>query len=464
MKQDEEIVAQRFSWLGKLYVWSVVFEPLLYFVIVSAQPTIGVGGNWSRFLQLLLLILLGAKLSLGKSVIILNPFNSIDRKYSYFLILAIISGCFGLLTGEYELNQNYEYSSIYTSAAAILLGSQLRPFIEFFITIYYFLYFVVLPRYLLSSPAGINYFFKIFFRLFILSFLIGMIDLLLVYFTGIDGMSRQLGEGKYPGVRFHGLAGEPRDAFVYLVLGLAMFLLRDIWRDEKQLTKFKIILIFCATLLTQSASGFAGMIFSGILIIIFYIPRVSPKVALISFLVFSGVAVIVTFSALNSYRMMLYWNAFETLYGTLESGEKVTTVASVVMNNIYPVWVRWKEMLDFNFLPLVFGGGFGSASVVNNNFMPESGILNPNSNMVRLVYENGVLGLYMFICAFLVPIRKLCFKKHDYINLTLVMLLLLGAFLGHRSACLYIFLGITIVVLQSKIRDPQIRARMMRKY
>lgn len=447
----------QFNRLGKLYVWSIVFEPLLYFIVVSGQSTLGVGGNWSRFLQFLVLICIGVRVLLKGSIWGFNPFEDLYKRFSYYFIFVLFSAVFGLISGAYVVH----HESISTNASAFagfLLSSQIRPFFEYFIVIYYFLYFVVLPRFLLASPAGVNYFFKIFFRVFYLSFVIGVIDLFLIKLADVHLLSRHLGDEKYPGFRFHGLAGEPRDAFVYLVLGLVMYLLRDIWRDEKSLTNFKIAIIFIALLLTQSFSGLFAMVFSGALVGFYYLPRVSFAKVLSGLLIIAVLALIAVSAAQNSYRIMRYYEAFYGLYEQLESGNKVSGLMEVVMNNIYPVWQRWTEVLEFNFLPLLIGTGFGSASAINNNFLHLNEIMNPNSNLVRLVYGNGIVGLYLFIKAFLYPLKKVCIEKHQVNKLILGMLLLLGAFFGHRSACPYIFLGIIFVVFQVKSRHLNIEA------
>ena len=74
--------------------------------------------------------------------------------------------------------------------------------------------------------------------------------------TGYSGIPRHIGDCTLVGwrltdcttvgLRFHGLAGEPRDAFSFLMLGLSIIALRGIWSDSKTLNKFLIIIIFIA--------------------------------------------------------------------------------------------------------------------------------------------------------------------------------------------------------------------------
>ena len=69
--------------------------------------------------------------------------------------------------------------------------------------------------------------------MFFLSLFLGAIDLLLVAITGIEFIPRHLSDMRHVGVRFHGIAGEPRDAFVHLFLGLSLLYLRESWTGIK---------------------------------------------------------------------------------------------------------------------------------------------------------------------------------------------------------------------------------------
>ena len=58
-----------------------------------------------------------------------------------------------------------------------------------------------------------------------------------------------------------------------------------------------------------------------------------------------------------SPRLMLYYESFQELYALLEAGMQVRSALEVAMNNIYPLWHRWTEIQDLNFLPFIFGTG-----------------------------------------------------------------------------------------------------------
>ena len=66
-------------------------------------------------------------------------------------------------------------------------------------------------------------------------------------------------DGINVGARYHGLAGEPRQAVPYLALGLAIFHLQHFFEGKKS-NNWWIIAIIIVMILTQSASGILGII------------------------------------------------------------------------------------------------------------------------------------------------------------------------------------------------------------
>ena len=115
------------------------------------------------------------------------------------------------------------------------------------------------------------------------------------------------------------------------------------------------------------------------------------------------------------------------------------------INNIYPIWIRWLEVSEMNFLPLFIGTGLGTASIINGFILSEGGILNPHANIIRIFFESGILGTLLFIIAFINPLLKI--EKHlDSTILVFLMLLMLGVTFGHRSSALYTFFGLIIAI------------------
>ena len=398
-----------------------------------------------------------------------NCFSPLNKNFTYYFIFAILSGFLGLYTGSYSFNIDFSTQVIGNSIIADFVRSHsFRPFFEYFIAFYYFAYFVVLARYMLTTKEAIDYFFKLFVIALLACLFVGFLDLLLQLLFKYEGFPRQFADGRSVGFRFHGIAGEPRDACSYLMLSLGILALRDIWEDKKKLTLFWIILITTAIFLTQSFSGILGFVFFGILVVIYYLPFTSLKIKLLFFSIALFVSLAIFISALLSDRLTRYYYEFFWLYSLLEGGPlkeidwasrcnfpNITCDGHVAvfkgqMNNIYPIWHLWEEIKEFNFLHLFIGNGLGSTSVVNNYYMHSNGLENPHAGIIRSLYETGVIGTLLFIAVFLTPIKKMYMNNIIHSNLIIFMLLMLGMYFAHRSAIPYIFLGMTLVVLKNK--------------
>ena len=72
-------------------------------------------------------------------------------------------------------------------------------------------------------------------------------------------------------------------------------------------------------------------------------------------------------------------------------------------------------------------------------------MLNPHANIIRVVFESGILGTLLFIAAFIMPLSKIEKSINDR-SLTLLMLLMLGLTFGHRSSAVFTFFGLIILI------------------
>ena len=216
------------SSLTKIYIWSVLLEPLLFFIVYG--HFFGISTNFSRLLQFFVIVALLIKVIFFKRNWVIPNVLSINyRWYFLFIVLAIFSGYYGAFNGAYVLS--------FVPFEESLKVSIFRPLFEYIIAFYYFFYFVVLSRYLIRRPESIDYFFKMFKRVFLFTLYLGLFDLfLMLMVSGYGGIPRHIGDLQV-GLRFHSIAGEPRDAFVYLILGLGVLWARDIWFSETKLNK-----------------------------------------------------------------------------------------------------------------------------------------------------------------------------------------------------------------------------------
>ena len=302
----------RIKFISKIYILSVVMEPLYFFILVPQNIT-GIGANFARIFQFIVVASLCLKLFSYKRLRTLNFFSPLNKNFTYYFIFAVLAGFWGLYSGSYSFNIDFSNHIAANSIIADFLRSHsFRPFFEYFIAFYYFAYFVVLARYMLTTKEAIDYFFKLFFIAFLICMFVGFLDLLLqLLIEGRESFPRHFSDVNINvGFRFHGIAGEPRDAFSYLMLSLGILALRDIWEDKKKLTLFWIILITTTTLLTQSFSGILGIAFFGILVVIYYLPTAPSRIKLLFFSIALLVSFAILINTLLSDRLMRYYYEF----------------------------------------------------------------------------------------------------------------------------------------------------------
>jgi hypothetical protein len=441
--------ASKLTLISRVYVWSIVLEPLLFFVAASSTTT-GVGANLARVLQFFVLMGLTLRwITTPRPLRIFNPASPLYANYTCYFLGAVLAGLIGLFSGAYSLAVDYRSSYAGSFIASIVRGPAARPVFEYFIALYYFAYFAVLPRYLLSSDAAIRYFFRVFSFMFAACIVLGGIDLLAVV-LGRDGLiPRHLADGAYVGLRFHGLAGEPRDAFVYLMFGWATLTLRQFWKGEEHLSKLWIVTIIAAALLTQSASGLFGLVFAGLLMLAFSVRYFSARTLITAMMAMVALASVIYAGVELSPRIQLYLRLLSGMFRVLETGAQLPETLLGQMNNILPLWDMYQKVSEGNLLPLILGSGLGSTSVINNNLGYWNELTNPHTQLVRVLYETGIVGLYFTVMTFAFPVRALMTHlspamRRKFLFLTL---LLVGVSLAHRSATPFIFLGVFVAVM-----------------
>ena len=102
------------------------------------------------------------------------------------------------------------------------------------------------------------------------------------------------------------------------------------------------------------------------------------------------------------------------------------------------------ECLKGFVLPSVFGSGITTASTANSLSLIYSGDHeNTNSQLVRLLFDNGIIGAYLYIYGYLYAFRRLMLSiipsKH---SLEIPLLFFFCATLAHRSSLDLIILGV----------------------
>jgi hypothetical protein len=432
----------RIGVLTQLYIWSIIFEPLLLFVIGS-QATTGVGLNFGRLMQVLVLTGLMLRFVMNPaSVRISNPFNDRLRPYFLFIFYTIFAGVLGLLLDKYVYFGQVVAGQ---SVLALINTPLMRPIWEYVTLIFQFTYFILLAPYFMRGEREVSYFFKVFTVMAMIQIILGWIDFVLAG-IGVDLIPRHLSDWRHVGVRFHGVAGEPRDAFVYMIAILFMFGLKSMWVKGR---------------VDISKGFFAIIVFSLIamlLIAVFGFNKISPKrIAGVLAIIVLGLGLVYIAFA-TSERLQEYMSYFEVVQRLfLDSNVEVPFLVMIQYNNIYPIIELYRDIMNNNPLPLIFGSGLGSSGFANSRTGLWETFLNPHSQITRILFETGLLGTLLFIYAVRTVLLNstLFFSRFNQQYLLWLFLLLLGCYFAHRSTHLVICIGVLYAVTQQMRKRPE---------
>ena len=426
-------------WYKKLYVWSLVLEPMLFFVAGHRDHTI-ITANISRILQLIFLIYIatgGVKFE--------NFF--LKRKFKYFwfsLYFSIISGVLGIVLGYYDGLSAQSPYLIYTIHPAII-----RSFLEYIIFIYYFVYFVIFFSVFIRSKEEFDFFFKIFKLMFFTSIIVGTVDYVVYPIFGVDLVTRHLYDFNSSGYRFHGLFGEPRDAFINLGIGLGIYYVMCI-HSNKKTNKFILLSIIICMYLTKSTSGMMGLIFFGVMIqfVLIFHKKIKSSMYLfiISMLMISSFIILTPRLQIHTKHMSV-----DTVSKVYNKEIEVPESFKGQMSNIYPIFWIYEGLVQLDINRLLMGGGLGMSSIVNQKYLGEYTVSNPNAFIIKLLGDLGLIGSIMFFFSLYYPVLKTHIPQRKIKrNIIVLSVFAIGLLLAHKGAAPYIFIGLVISYFRAK--------------
>ena len=409
-----------------------MFEPLLFFVLTYSDNILGVPLSISRMLQILVLLALVLsfffKVINNKKIIIVNNLYPENNYLFLYFILLIFAAFIGLLFGSYNVPQNYN---------RYLVGWNpyfSRSIFEYFILFFNIIYFVILPSQLIKNKIDFDYLFNVFKFFLIITVIIGYADYVLSRLEIMDLVGRHIRDSvEIPG-RFHGLAGEPRQAAVHMVFNFSMYILYCKYFNLKP----KIWVLFLLTLtllLTTSTSLFFGVIIFCFLLIFFRVVKLS-YILLLSLIIFLMI---------QSSGIQNYLNYVKDAFQIIDSGRELPYYLKVQRGEFYPIYDLIKKIQNYELITVIFGNGLGSVSAINNIYIGEFlGNRVPNSQFVRILYEGGILGTFTFIVSMVWPIKYFTSnidKKTKNLYM-ITMLMVLAVTFAIRSPVVFIYLGI----------------------
>lgn len=447
------------SSVTRFYIYSIVLDPFLFFLIFD-RLSVGFSLSLSRGFQVIFYVSLIINLLRLKKKI---DFAALNKYWDFVLIFIIyLVGIYGvgMLVGF-----NFTYENMFTQSdtrtvfAEFLSSASIRPFIEFFIFILtLFHYFWLGPR-VVKTKENFQFFCSSLLLLCYISLTLGLINFISALIFNQNLLPRHLAEyfydaPSYSGVRFQGLAGEPRDAFGQLVMFIVIFYFLtkiNIVKLKKHLNNNIILISLIALTLTFSTSGMVGF---GIFIAMYFVYDLSTKFTLKKLLtaltlVIFGIAITIT-AILYVERFAMYFDTFKNIFSLIDDSEELPYMVLTQLNNFYPLIYWIKSCMGESLGVCFFGGGFGTSFALNSKYYAE-GLSNPHSYISRLLPELGIFGMGFFIFLFLSPVFNQISNSAPIISASTVriikisLLFLLAAVLGHKSNNLY--LGLLIISL-----------------
>lgn len=437
----------RLSVISRVYIWSLIFEPLLYFVYASAGQSTGIPLSVSRILQMIVLISFFLRLMLTRRSIVHQQLFSIhlNKYFVYYLLILLVSSFFGIfIFHSYEVNIK---SSIFNGESEVpfLKSKFMRPVFDIFLLLYYYFYFIILARHFFNSGKAIRYYFKYFILSFYGILFFGFVDLGFSFLIGSALIKRHFGESTDVGARFHSFIGEPRDAFVYLVYAGLILVIYHVLYSKIRYSSIMIYLILAAVILTQSASGILGILIGGILAIIYFLAK-GHKKAFYFLGIFAALIIFVIILIPYSPRTELYIEGFSSLYDELKSGNELPYILLVQSVNFLPFWGMFNQLLNYNYFQFLFGSGLSSAAYYNMNYIGDYSYSNPNAQITRILFDGGIVGFIMYLLFLIKPALQLLKTlpgKAGY-NGIFLFFLLTGSGLAHRSLIPFILTGLVL--------------------
>jgi len=441
--------------LEKLFVWSIITEPLLFFVLYYVD-NLTIGITLSRAIQVLFLLLYAFYILIGRRGI---PIIKLTKKYYFyffiFVLLILVSSFIGLMNDSYTYTNNLNE---HTDSLAVIY----RPFVELFILIYYLIYFVVLPKLILRTNFQRQYFLKWIIRIFYFAIVLGLIDFLVNYTFRVDLIPRLLYDSRWVNVgpRFHSFLGEPRDAFVFLLFGSAVLHLRSVINNTKPPGIFFYIILILCLIATKSFSGIIGLIIGVFFMVCFINFSLKRFLTIFSISIF---AIILIYLAINNIsRLENFYIVLLSLLVEHEwaSPEQMPMLIRFQAPEILPFLEIFDRFITFDIYHLFYGSGLGSASFFLNNYFNSALHIvdNPNAQVVRFLFEAGLIGTLAYLVAIFKPLflfNNLIENKKKLVTL-IPACFFYGSIMGHRSHLDLVFAGILILFLVNQSHEHKL--------
>ena len=325
--------------------------------------------------------------------------------------------------------------------------------VQFLTLVFQLIYYLYLPTLLISKSKHFRFFFAAFFTLFAMHIVLGTLDLI-ANLQDINLLPRFVfGDNTYAKFRFNGLAGEPRDVLPLHILALGLLLCWRIFNDDLEVGRRLVLVVLAPVLLTGATSSLIAITLFLVLYsaLVFY-REPSKIIRDKSSMVFVGSVVFSLFLVATMYpRVTRHVSGIFAFFMDLFSGNghQFNNLAGQV-NNFFPIIEYLRFWSEANLLGVFFGAGLGASAIVNS-FSPALNyeMIFPNAQIVRMIYETGLVGVVIFVWTF----GKVARWAQAFMTPTLarylpiLFLLTISSYFAHRNDGFLIFFGLLIATL-----------------
>ena len=314
---------------------------------------------------------------------------------------------------------------------------------------YYFVYLYLIRFFYKEINLFLLHKLLYFFLYFII--VLGLTEFIYNYFLSYNFIPRQFNYGINDaniGLRFHSILGEPRDAAVNLlkIFSLIIFLELLLYK------KLKSYLILFLTLLSAILTMSTTLVFTIVIIIIFYLVINKNYINSILILFIGYLILFIVFNL--DQRVLGYISDFFLLPIVLNDINDLKNLnLEPQLINIIPIYLFIMDLINLNLIEFVFGHGVKSSSFISYLAFENIGD-NPHSQLSRLVYDVGLVGLLTYI--YLLNYYKELILKMNMHNKNMILIsfiIFLSASLAHRTGTFFIFLSLTHLVYIKSIHD-----------
>ena len=348
----------------------------------------------------------------------------------------------GVFSGSYYIPDHvshlYVHSKTYISG--LINSPYVRVGVDVLIIMFNYWYFVILMPYFMRGRRDMDYFFNLVKNIALLFVVVGFIDYLTYSVFGFNLLTRHAYDSVYVGDRFHSFAGEPRHAVPYIVMLVFLYFLWSFVYCNK--VRFIYLIVFIlAAVLTKSTSGVVGAMIGVVFVVLF--SREGGNKFSLSMLLFFLILMVFVFTE----KINMYYSGFlELEWGSgLESAPRILHGQ---MRDIFPLMKILEDVYNLNLVPVLFGNGALSATFLNNIYYQSDtfSLLSPSSQIVRVLYEQGLIGFVILFMLFYLPFYRSSLVLGNGLQSSYLMVI--AFYMAQRSVVVFIALGVVVAVVR----------------